>query len=123
MRAPKRTFESARRLRRSMSPPEAFLWNKLRSRAIGSPTFRRQHPIGEYILDFYCAKARLAVELDGASHDSGDQQERDERRDTWLKARGVVVLRIAAGDVLRNADEVADGCVRLAESLIGGNGQ
>ena len=68
MRAPPHTIANARRLRRALSPPEA-------------PAFRRQHPIGPCVLDFYCAKARLAVELDGMSHDIGDRPQRDIRRE------------------------------------------
>ncbi len=117
MRAPKRTVEAARRLRRSLSPPEARLWNRLRRRAPDKPAFRRQHPIGPYVLDFYCAKARLAVEVDGLSHDLGERPQRDERRDAWLKAQGVTVIRFSAVDVMRRIDEVEDAIVRLAESL------
>ena len=82
------------------------------------PTFRRQHPIGPYVLDFYCAKARLAIEINGMSHDIGDQPLRDIRRNEWLQARGVTVMRIAAGDVMRTLDETADGIVRMATALI-----
>ena len=67
MRAPPETIADARRLRRSLSPPEARLWGRLRARAPGTPVFRRQHPVGPYVLDFYCGKARLAVEIDGMS--------------------------------------------------------
>jgi very-short-patch-repair endonuclease len=118
MRAPPQTIAHARRLRRALSPPEARLWNRLRERAPGLPTFRRQHPIGPYVLDFYCAKARLAIEIDGMSHDTGDQPLRDIRRNEWLQARGVKVMRIAAGDVMRALDETVDGIVRMATALI-----
>ena len=95
MRAPQKIITNAQRLRRSLSVPEARLWNRLRTRASGKPIFRRQHPIGPYVLDFYCAKARLAVEVDGMSHDMGDRPQRDMRRDTWLEKHGVTVVRIA----------------------------
>jgi very-short-patch-repair endonuclease len=109
---------NARRLRRALSSPEVRLWNKLRQRAPGLPTFRRQHPIGPYVLDFYCAKARLAIEIDGMSHDVGDRPERDIRRDAWLEARGLTVVRIAASDVIGAIDETVDGIVRMATALI-----
>src|SRR5271154_4532373 len=99
MRAPTETVENARRLRRNLSPPEARLWSRLRTRGPGSPVFRRQHPIGPYVLDFYCAKARLAVEIDGIGHDMGGRPQRDERRDAWLKKHGVTVVRIPAAEV------------------------
>jgi len=63
------------------------------------PVFRRQHPIGPYVLDFYCAKTRLAIEIDGMSHDIGDRPELDARRYAWLKAQGVTVIRIPAVEV------------------------
>ncbi len=107
MRAPRKTIRNARRLRRALSVPEARLWSCLRRREPDKPVFRRQHPIGPYVLDFYCAKARLAIELDGLSHDLGDRPQRDIRRDGWLKERGVTVIRIAASD-LREIDQAAD---------------
>jgi very-short-patch-repair endonuclease len=76
--------------------------------------FRRQHPIGPYILDFYCAKARLAIEIDGVSHDMGDRPKHDLDRDTWLAKHGVRVVRIPASDLTREIDEAADAIVRMA---------
>jgi very-short-patch-repair endonuclease len=61
MRAPKKTVSNAQRLRRALSVPEARLWSRLRARAPGKPIFRRQHPIGPFVLDFFCSKARLAI--------------------------------------------------------------
>jgi len=80
----------------------------------GKPVFRRQHPMGQYVLDFYCAKAHLAIEIDGISHDMGDQAQRDVRRDTWLGKRGVTVMRIAAAELMHDIDEAADAIVRMA---------
>jgi very-short-patch-repair endonuclease len=118
MRAPSTTIANARRLRRVLSPPEARLWSRLRQRVPGLPTFRRQHPIGPYVLDFYCAKARLAIEIDGMSHDVGDRPERDVRRDAWLKARGVTLMRIPSGELTKSIDEAVDAIVRTAAALI-----
>jgi hypothetical protein len=84
------------------------------------PAFRRQHPVGPYVLDFYCAKARLAVEIDGIAHDLGDRPERDERRSVSLAARGVRVIRIAVSDLTRNFDEIADGLVQAAGAIVAG---
>jgi very-short-patch-repair endonuclease len=116
MRAPRATVTNAKRLRRALSKPEAALWRRLRERTPGKPAFRRQHPIGPYVLDFYCAKARLGIEIDGASHDMGDRPQRDLRRDDWLMEHGITVLRVAARDLVR-IDEVADAIVRLAEEM------
>jgi very-short-patch-repair endonuclease len=100
-----------------MSVPEARLWNRLRWRAPGKPVFRRQHPIGPYVLDFYCATARLAVEIDGMSHDMGDRPQRDMRRDAWLEKQGVTVVHIRAADLTKAIDEVADAIVRMAAEM------
>ena len=86
-----------------MTLPEVLLWNELR-RSDASLKFRRQHPIGPYVVDFYCASARLAVEVDGAAHDMGENPVRDEQRDAWLAARGICVLRIPAQEVLRDVE-------------------
>jgi very-short-patch-repair endonuclease len=118
MRAPKESVEKARRLRRNLSPPEARLWNRLRARFPGAPTFRRQHPIGVYVLDFYCAKARLAVEVDGIAHDMGDRPQRDLHRDAWLGKQGVSVVRVPASQVMLAIDEVVDAIVRTAAARL-----
>jgi very-short-patch-repair endonuclease len=118
MRAPKETVENARRLRRNLSPPEARLWSRLRARTPETPIFRRQHPVGPYVIDFYCAKARLAVEVDGIGHDMGDRPQRDLRRDAWLWAQGVSVMRIPARQVMRAIDDVVDAIVRAATARI-----
>ena len=118
MRAPKETVNNARRLRRNLSPPEARLWIRLRARIPGMPVFRRQHPIGPYVIDFYCATARLAVEVDGIGHDMGDRPQRDLRRDAWLRAQGVSVMRVPASEVMRAIDDVVDAIVRAATAKI-----
>jgi len=83
-------------------------------RTAGEPVFRRQHPVGPYVLDFYCAKARLAVEIDGVSHDMGDGPQRDMRRDAWLQKRGISVVRIPASELPRDIDIAADAIIRMA---------
>ena len=100
----------ARKLRGAPSLPEAMLWQRLR---LGELKFRRQHPLGRYVLDFYCAQARVCIEVDGIAHDMGGQGRRDEARDAWLTAQGVHVLRVPAADVLRDVDGVAEGILRF----------
>jgi very-short-patch-repair endonuclease len=73
------------------------------------------------LLDFYCAEARLAVEVDGMSHDVSDRPQRDVARDAWLKASGLTVMRIAASDVMRNADDAADAMTRMAAEMMQGS--
>jgi very-short-patch-repair endonuclease len=70
------------------------------------------------VLDFHCAKARLAIEIDGIGHDMGDQPQRDERRDLWLRKHGITVMRIPAADLNRGVDEAADAVVRLAAEML-----
>ena len=107
------TVYAARRLRRTMSLPEILLWQRLR----GSPqglAFRKQHPIDPYVADFYCAASRLVVEIDGKAHDMGDRPKRDEARTAFLTERGYHLLRIAAQDVLKDPDSVAQSIVTYA---------
>ena len=110
MSATDKAFKNARKFRRELSLPEKLLWVRVRRSEL---KFRRQHPIGEYVLDFYCPAAKLAIEVDGAAHDFGDRPWRDERRTQWLRGEGVEVLRIPAKDVLRDPDDVADAVIRF----------
>jgi very-short-patch-repair endonuclease len=87
-----------------MTPPELRLWAKLRAGGLEGLKFRRQHPLGPYVLDFYCDRARLCVEVDGWSHNLGDRPGHDLRRDMWLAAEGVRTLRLAAADVMKDLD-------------------
>ena len=77
-------------------------------------SFRKQHPIDPYIVDFYCAAARLVVEVDGDVHIMGDRPGRDEVREQILRGAGYRMVRIAAKDILADADGVADGILALA---------
>ncbi|GAC1563567.1 MAG: hypothetical protein NVS2B5_29120 [Beijerinckiaceae bacterium] len=113
MRAPKVTFKRARELRRKMTLPEVLLWQALRKGRLAGLRFRRQHPMGPYILDFYCPSARLAVEVDGASHDIADQVQYDTRREEWLAKGGINILRVSARDVLR--EETLEGILVAIE--------
>jgi very-short-patch-repair endonuclease len=107
----------ARTFRKSMSEPEVMLWSRLRRRDGERPTFRRQHPFGSVILDFYCPAARLAVEVDGSTHWDDEARNRDEARDRWLARQGVSVMRIQASDIYRDLSGVTDGIVLRALEL------
>ncbi len=100
-----------------MSLPEVLLWQALR-KAPGGLKFRREHPTGEYSLDFYCGDARLAIEVDGEAHARGARPARDERRDAWLAAKGIVTMRVPAVEVLRDLDAVLQGIVAEARSRL-----
>ncbi|WP_291875672.1 endonuclease domain-containing protein [Caulobacter sp.] len=88
-----------------MSKPELNLWHALRRGGLNDLKFRRQHPVGPYVLDFYCASLRLAVEVDGYDHCLGSRPRRDATRDQWLVAIGIRTLRIPARDVLASVDD------------------
>ena len=99
------TRDFAKHLRRKLSLPEGLLWRAIKGRKVAGLHFRKQHPIGPYVLDFYCHEARLCVEVDGASHGFGRRPEHDERRDRWLADHGIQTLRISAALVLDDVDD------------------
>ena len=105
-----RNVAMTRRLRTNMSLPEVLLWREFRQQR--EVKFRRQHPLGPYVLDFYCAPAKVCVEIDGQSHGMGDRPERDATRDEWLRSQGIEVIRISASEILRSPYEIADALVR-----------
>ena len=110
MKTSDRAYKSARELRKNMSLPEVLLWRILRT---SQPRIRRQHPLGKYVLDFYCPAAKLVIEIDGFSHDAGNRPSIDEARTTWLEQQGLRVVRIPARDVLRDPLTCADSIMRM----------
>jgi len=105
----------AKDLRTAMTDAERRLWSKLRRGQLGA-RFRRQQPIGPYIADFYCAAARLVVEVDGGQH-NGAQRAHDTRRDRWLRDEGYAVLRFWNTDVLANTDGVLTDVMLALEAV------
>ena len=99
------TVYQARQLRKHMSPSEVRLWSVLRLRPEGLQ-FRKQHPFGPVVFDFFCKSAGVAIEVDGFAHDFGDGPARDRRRDQWARGQGVETLRIPAEEVRRNLEGV-----------------
>lgn len=102
----KLTVVRSRRLRREQTDAEAALWRLLRGRRFGNIKFRRQHPCGPFILDFYCSRRHVAIELDGGQHYERAAQAYDERRTRYLNARGITVLRFATDLVFRETESV-----------------
>lgn len=98
-----------------MTPPELLLWQRLRGKPNGFK-FRRQHPIGPFIVDFFCAQANLVVEIDGAVHDNEAAQSYDHKRQQDLESRGLRVARVSGADVMSGVDTVAAAILALAES-------
>lgn len=94
-----------RDLRRRSTEAERRLWKVLRSRGLGAK-FRRQHSVGPYVVDFFCAEHRLAIELDGGQHRRGDEPVRDARRTAYLASRGIKVVRFTNLEWFYETDEV-----------------
>jgi very-short-patch-repair endonuclease len=105
-------IEAARTLRGSQTDSEQILWEALRNGRLNGAKFRRQHPIGPLVVDFYCAKERLIIEVDGPVHEG--QVERDHTREQLLKRRGHRVVRVRAEDVEGALPVVLQ---RIAEAL------
>ncbi len=116
-RKPAASVRRAKRLRRNLSKSEAMLWALLRE-SPGGHKFRKQHPAGPFDIDFFCARANLAIEVDGFAHDTGDRPERDVARDEWLRRHRIDTLRVAALDVLKDAVAAADAIVAVVEERL-----
>jgi very-short-patch-repair endonuclease len=91
--APVNPTDNARRLRREQTGEEKELWRALRAGRFAGFKFRRQHPLGDYFLDFYCPVAKLSIELDGFQHGLPEQRRHDEEREKFLEAKGIGKLR------------------------------
>ena len=101
-----------RELRRASTAAEAALWTRLRDRRLDGFKFRRQHPCGPFILDFYCACSHLAVELDGGQHFTAEAQDYDRRRTAYLARQGIKVIRFPTDLVFRESDAVVEAVLR-----------
>lgn len=111
----------AHRLRREATPAEAILWQRLRAAQFGGLRFRRQQPLGPFVVDFFCARARLVIELDGDSHEGEAKARRDAQRQAWLEQQGFRVLRFFNAEVYRHPEDVletiAQHCCELRRPL------
>lgn len=112
------TYRRAASLRRALTPPEARLWRALKGAKLEGLRFRRQHPLGPFILDFYCPAARLAVEVDGSVHHTADQAAHDARRTAWLGEQGVEVVRYPALSIRDNLEGVLAGLAARCASRL-----
>ncbi|HNT26453.1 MAG TPA: DUF559 domain-containing protein, partial [Anaerolineales bacterium] len=125
---PPHVLARCRELRQNATQAEQLLWELLRDRQLGEAKFRRQHPLGGYILDFYCHEARLCIELDGGGHLEEKQARYDEQRTRQLEALGVQVLRFWNRAVLQETEAVLQAIwealpARLAGPASGGAGE
>jgi very-short-patch-repair endonuclease len=93
-------------LRKNMTDAERLLWSKIRMKQLKGLMFARQKPLGEYIADFYCHRAKLVIEVDGGQHFTNDTREYDRIRDEYLGSMGLTVLRFTNSDVIDNIEGV-----------------
>jgi very-short-patch-repair endonuclease len=110
--APEIHFSRARNLRRSMTEAEKVLWGYLQNRKAGGYKFRRQHPLGSYIADFYCHEKRLVVEVDGEIHLNPETVEKDENRTAVLERYGIAVIRFSNQEVLEDTESVVQSIIQ-----------
>jgi len=102
-----RNRDRARQLRREPTEAETFLWHELRGRAFKDLKFRRQYPLGNYIVDFVCLDLRLIIELDGGGHNEDAQRTYDAARDAWLRSQGFRILRYWNNEVFAEWEAIA----------------
>jgi very-short-patch-repair endonuclease len=108
---PPRQRKNAKSMRRVMIDAELTLWNELRAHRLMGLSFRRQVPIGPYIVDFACPTHRLAVEVDGSQYADAEHLDRDAARSAYLKSSGWTILRFWNDDVIRDIDNVCQHIV------------
>jgi very-short-patch-repair endonuclease len=108
--------QAARDLRKNLTPAEEYLWQALKSKQLNGLRFRSQHPVGNFILDFYCPSCKLVVEVDGSIHD--DRQDRDLARTQALEAYGYFVLRFTNDQVLGDLATVLKKIAEVAQARI-----
>ena len=103
----------ARKMRKEPTYAESVLWEKLRRKQIGGFKFRRQQPIGNFIVDFYCSDAHLVIEVDGSIHDEDEQAKYDENRQLFLEELGIQVIRFTNDAVIKETDAVIDHIMKM----------
>ena len=114
-----KNIQNARKLRRNMTPQERKLWYLyLRTYR---PRIYRQRPVGKYILAFYCAKAGLAIEIDGGQHyDEADNEQYDSKRTKYLNGQGIRVIRIPNSQIINNFNGVCEYIDKIINMSLGG---
>jgi cyclase len=113
-------FELAKDLRRTMTEAEVALWMHLRT-GVNGCKIRRQHPIGIYIVDFYCHKVKLVIEVDGLIHDKPEMKDYDQKRERDLNSSGYSILRFSNREIFNDIENVLDKIKTKVEFLIQSN--
>jgi very-short-patch-repair endonuclease len=118
----KKLKHPSRQLRENMTDAERCLWAKIRRKQLKGYQFYRQKPIGDYIVDFFCPKIRLVIEVDGGQHFSDEMREYDRIRDDYLHSLGLRVLRFTNTDVLTRIEAVVESINgNMGEGILGEN--
>ena len=112
-----RHLEKRRALRNNQTPEEKIIWQHLRKKKFGYP-FYRQYGVGPYVLDFYCPKLRLAIEIDGSQHAKKDNIEYDHERGQYLAGLDIKTLRFGNGEVRANLEQVLQKIQSVISSLL-----
>lgn len=100
-----------------MTPTEHLLWDRVRDRRLNGMKFRRQHAIGRFVIDFFCAEARLAVEIDGEIHDDPEQQARDRERQGLIEEQAIRFIRFSNRMIEQDIDAVCGEIVSFARMV------
>ncbi|MEN8781788.1 MAG: endonuclease domain-containing protein [Desulfobacterales bacterium] len=108
----------ARHLRKNMTDSEHALWSRLRAKQMFGMQVYRQKPLGEYIVDFFIPKAKLVIEVDGSQHSANENAEKDRKRDDYMKAVGLQILRFKSNAVLKETDAVVDVIARAVRDRL-----
>ena len=112
-RTRKQMIRYSKELRSRQTPAELFLWERLKENKLNGRRFYRQHPIDRYIVDFYCPKRKLVIELDGGIHDKQYQKDHDEIRTALLRSKGCRILRFRNAEIFDNIDAVLQRIMQL----------
>ena len=108
-------IERARTMRKESTPAERAFWRVVSNKKVDGYKFRRQHPIGRYIVDFYCHEIKLVIEIDGESH--AFQEEYDQVRTAWLEAQGCKVVRFSNREVTQNLAGVVETILAIIRKV------
>ena len=119
------TFDKARLLRNNMTEAEKIVWDKLKNRNVFKARFRKQHPIGSFIVDFYCHEYKLAIEIDGEIHLKTEVNEYDDGRSHDIEKLGIKILRFTNNEVFKNLNKLIVEILKtiaVFEPPLGGRG-
>ena len=112
------TFRNAKKMRAKMTPAEELLWAAIKNKQLDGLKFRRQHPISRYVLDFFCARAKLGIELDDKYHEEKSQKLYDADRTDNLKLSNIKIIRFTNQEVLTQLDQVLESIKEKSQDRI-----